>query len=66
MRIVSTASNPDRLKRIIRIVLDSGLIYTMSVITFFGTTLGQSNAQYGTSDIVVQVIVSNLFCDKPA
>ncbi|KAF7799231.1 hypothetical protein EIP86_010463 [Pleurotus ostreatoroseus] len=28
----------------------------MSVITFFGTTLGQSNAQYGTSDIVVQVI----------
>lgn len=57
---MSSSSNPDRLKRVIRIVLDSGLMYTVCVIAFFGTTLGQSNAQYGVSDVVVQVIVSDL------
>jgi hypothetical protein len=39
-----------------RIILDSGLLYTVCVIIFFGTTLAGSNAQYGVSDVVVQVI----------
>ena len=29
----------------------------VSMIIFFGTTLAESNAQYGVSDVVVQVIV---------
>ena len=58
MQVISTASNPDRLKRIIRIVLDSGLMYTIGVIALFATILGRSNAQYGVSDVIVQVIVS--------
>ena len=53
------ACHSDRLKKVIRIVLDSGLMYTISVVIFLATTLGRSNAQYGVSDVVVQVIVSN-------
>ena len=34
-------------------------MYTISVVIFLATTLGRSNAQYGVSDVVVQVIVSN-------
>jgi len=52
----SAKMNIDRFLRIIRVVLDSGLIYTVCIITFFGTTLAGSNAQYGVSDVVVQVI----------
>lgn len=48
--------NPHRLSRVMRIILDSGLLYTVCVIIFFGTTLAGSNSQYGVSDVVVQVI----------
>lgn len=48
--------NPRRLSRVMRIILDSGLLYTVCVVTFFGTVLAGSNAQYGVSDVVVQVI----------
>ena len=48
---------PHRLSRVMRIILDSGLLYTVCVIIFFGTNLAGSNAQYGVSDVVVQVIV---------
>ena len=49
--------HPHRLSRVMRIILDSGLLYTICVIIFFGTMLAGSNAQYGVSDVVVQVIV---------
>ncbi|EKM60639.1 uncharacterized protein PHACADRAFT_246673 [Phanerochaete carnosa HHB-10118-sp] len=48
--------HPHRLSRLMRIILDSGLLYTVCVVIFFGTTLAGSNAQYGVSDVVVQVI----------
>lgn len=57
-RTVDSAVHPNRLRHVIRIVIDSGLMYTITVIVFFGTTLAESNAQYGVSDVVVQMIVS--------
>ncbi|RPD54059.1 hypothetical protein L227DRAFT_556836 [Lentinus tigrinus ALCF2SS1-6] len=45
-----------RLTRVIRILVESGLIYTASVVVFFGTFLASNNAQYGVSDVVVQLI----------
>ena len=41
-----------KLTRVIRILVESGLIYTVSVIVFFGTFLASNNAQYGVSDVV--------------
>lgn len=49
--------NSDRLVRAIRLILDSGLMYTVCVVIFFATSLGGSNAQYPISDVVVQMIV---------
>ncbi|PSR99323.1 hypothetical protein PHLCEN_2v4136 [Hermanssonia centrifuga] len=55
-KTVESSSHPNRLSHVIRIVLDSGLMYTLCAIIFFGTTLAGSNAQYGVSDVIVQVI----------
>ncbi|KAI0702043.1 hypothetical protein C8T65DRAFT_579352, partial [Cerioporus squamosus] len=41
-----------RLTRVIRILIESGLIYTISVVVFFCTFLASNNAQYGVSDVV--------------
>ncbi|PSR70618.1 hypothetical protein PHLCEN_2v13506 [Hermanssonia centrifuga] len=38
------------------IILDSGLIYTLSVIIFFATSVAGSNAEYAVSDVIVQLI----------
>ena len=56
-KTVDSTIHPNRLAHVIRIIVDSGLMYTVSMIIFFGTTLAESNAQYGVSDVVVQVIV---------
>ena len=41
-----------KLARAVRILVESGLIYTASVVVFFGTFLASNNAQYGVSDCV--------------
>ncbi|RPD65717.1 hypothetical protein L227DRAFT_560397 [Lentinus tigrinus ALCF2SS1-6] len=45
-----------RLTRIVRILVESGLIYTISVVIFFSTFLASNNSQYPVSDVVVQLI----------
>ena len=45
-------SGTRRLTRVVRILVESGLLYTVSVIVFFGTFLASNNAQYGVSDVV--------------
>ncbi|THG98149.1 hypothetical protein EW026_g4000 [Hermanssonia centrifuga] len=55
-RIVGSSSNPDKWIRVMRIILDSGLMYTLSVVIFFATSIAGNNAQYGVSDVVVQII----------
>ncbi|RPD71692.1 hypothetical protein L226DRAFT_547169 [Lentinus tigrinus ALCF2SS1-7] len=42
-----------RLIRVVRILVESGLIYTISVIVFFCTFLTSNNAQYGVSDVPI-------------
>lgn len=61
MKAGGVTVHPHRLSKVMRIILDSGAIYTICVIVFFGTTLAGSNAQYGVSDVVVQVIVRTNF-----
>ena len=41
-----------KLTRVVRILVESGLLYTASVIVFFATFLASNNAQYGVSDVV--------------
>ena len=57
-KTMKSSVHPNRLKHVTRIIVDSGLMYTVTVIIFFGTTLAENNAQYGVSDVAVQVIVS--------
>ncbi|RPD71695.1 hypothetical protein L226DRAFT_573648 [Lentinus tigrinus ALCF2SS1-7] len=45
-----------RLTRIVRILIESGLIYTICVIVFFCTFLASNNSQYPVSDVTVQII----------
>ena len=42
------------LGNVIRIVIESGLLYTSLVLITFGTELAGSNAIYGVSDVVRQ------------
>lgn len=65
-KTIDSSTHPNKLMRVIRIIVDSGLMYTVSVIIFFGTTLAGSNAQYGVSDVVVQIIVSYGLIAHPA
>ena len=58
-RIRSVVTSSDSFKKIIRIVLDSGLIYTISIVAYFITILTNSNAIYGVSDSIVPIIVSS-------
>ena len=41
-----------RLTRVVRILIESGLIYTASVVVLICTFLASNNAQYGVSDVV--------------
>ncbi|KAL0960480.1 hypothetical protein HGRIS_005522 [Hohenbuehelia grisea] len=44
------------LNRVMRILVESGLIYTTTILILFGTYLANSNAILGISDSVVQII----------
>ena len=41
-----------RLEQVIRIIIESGMLYTLFVILTFVTELAGSNAIYGVSDMV--------------
>ncbi|EJF60321.1 hypothetical protein DICSQDRAFT_171278 [Dichomitus squalens LYAD-421 SS1] len=52
----SVASGTEGLRRAMRIIIESGLMYSVGVIVFFVVYLANNNAQYGVSDCVVQII----------
>ena len=58
-KVAGTSLNPDRLLRVARIMIDSGMIYSVSVVILFGVNIAGSNALYPVSDVIVQIIVSN-------
>ena len=45
-----------RLSHVMRILIESGLIYTLSIIILFSVYLTSNNAQFAVSDAVVQII----------
>ena len=49
---VTRLSGNHKLTRIVRILVESGLIYTVSVVIFFCTFLASNNSQYPVSDVV--------------
>ncbi len=50
---VGTAlSDTSSLRRVMHIVIESGLMYSVSVVVFFAVYLASNNAQYGVSDCV--------------
>lgn len=49
---LNNRKGPSRLGNVIRIVIESGLLYTSLVLITFGTELAGSNAIYGVSDVV--------------
>ncbi|RPD54892.1 hypothetical protein L227DRAFT_334113 [Lentinus tigrinus ALCF2SS1-6] len=53
---VTRLSGSHKMTRIVRILVESGLIYTISVVIFFSTFLASNNSQYAVSDVVVQLI----------
>lgn len=57
-QIASISADPGKPMRIIRIIIDSGFMYTVSVVIFFATGLAGSNSQYPVSNCVVQIVVS--------
>ncbi|KAJ4469978.1 hypothetical protein C8J55DRAFT_537743 [Lentinula edodes] len=52
----SSASRASRLHRVMRIIVESAALYTISTLIFVITYVAGSNANYGTSDNVVQII----------
>ncbi|OBZ76899.1 hypothetical protein A0H81_03194 [Grifola frondosa] len=52
----SHSSSGTRLETMMRLVVESGLLYTLSAIVFAGTYIASNNAQYGISDNAVQII----------
>lgn len=56
-----TMLNSDRLLRVVRIIVDSALIYTLSVFVLVAVNIAGSNALYPVSDMIAQLIVSVVF-----
>ncbi|KAJ7452120.1 hypothetical protein B0H11DRAFT_2074364 [Mycena galericulata] len=52
----SANQGPTRLGRVTRILLESGLMYTVVALITFVTFITDSNSAYGTSDVEVQVV----------
>lgn len=48
----------DRLLHVVRIIVDSALVYTLSVFVLVACNIARSNALYPVSDIIAQLIVS--------
>jgi len=44
------------LKRVLVVLIESGLMYTLSIVILFGLYMAGHNAQYGVSNSVVQII----------
>jgi len=53
---IGSTTEVTQLGQVMRIIIESGLIYTLSVVITVATHLSASNAQYGVSDSVVQII----------
>jgi hypothetical protein len=53
-----SSSGGDSLRRAIRITVESGLLYSASIITFFAVYLANNNAQYAVSDCVRPSVLS--------
>ena len=51
-----------RLTRVVRILIESGLIYTFSVLVFFCTYLAANDSQYAVADVVSFIHVSTAVC----
>ncbi|KAF8151529.1 hypothetical protein B0H34DRAFT_728007 [Crassisporium funariophilum] len=52
----STVASKSPLTNVVVVLIESGLIYTLSIIILFGLYMASSNAQYGVSNAVVQII----------
>ncbi|KAF9529969.1 hypothetical protein CPB83DRAFT_811692 [Crepidotus variabilis] len=44
------------LTNLLVVLIESGLMYTLSIVVLFGVYMASNNAQYGVSDAVVQII----------
>ncbi|KAJ7183459.1 hypothetical protein C8R46DRAFT_984653 [Mycena filopes] len=52
----ATRTRPSRLKQAMRIIIESGLLYTTIALITFITYITNSNSAYATSDVEVQVV----------
>ncbi|KAJ3768338.1 hypothetical protein FB446DRAFT_792376 [Lentinula raphanica] len=55
-RIISRDWNEDPLARAMKVMVESGLLYTTSLVVLFAVYMTSSNAELGVSDSVVQII----------
>ncbi|EGO03192.1 hypothetical protein SERLA73DRAFT_69100 [Serpula lacrymans var. lacrymans S7.3] len=56
MTVSTSSRRGSRLKHVVRILVESAALYTVSVLVFVCTYAASNNANYGTSDNVVQII----------
>ncbi|KAJ3745163.1 hypothetical protein DFH05DRAFT_1492632 [Lentinula detonsa] len=54
---ISRDWNSDPLARAMKVMVESGLLYTLSLVILFAVYITSSNAELGVSDSVVQIIV---------
>ncbi|KAJ7749586.1 hypothetical protein DFH07DRAFT_828975 [Mycena maculata] len=52
----SSQYRPSRLRKVMRIIIESGLMYTVVAFITFVTYIVNSNSSYGTSDVEVQIV----------
>ncbi|KAF5376458.1 hypothetical protein D9615_008606 [Tricholomella constricta] len=52
----TVASEKGPLSKVMRILIESGLMYTMSIVILFGLYMASNNGQFGVSNSVVQII----------
>jgi len=52
----SKTHTDDPASRVMRVLVESGLLYTASILVLFGTYLSSNNAILGVSDTIVQII----------
>ncbi|PIL34522.1 hypothetical protein GSI_03300 [Ganoderma sinense ZZ0214-1] len=54
--VITGGTDTTRLRRAMHIIIESGLMYTVSVVILFILYLASNNAQYAVSDCIVQII----------
>ncbi|KAF9467494.1 hypothetical protein BDZ94DRAFT_1232876 [Collybia nuda] len=52
----TTSSEKSPLSRVMRLLIESGLMYTLSIVVLFGLYMASNNGQFGVSNAVVQII----------